>query len=467
MSIQIDRPLRVLHVGNIANNAYLAALTDREIGIDAFVASPDYQHVMGFPFWEQVEFTCETSNHFDGTKLENQFKIKSPLWFCSGSWIEIEQQLQHGLASENLSKESTSKESTSIKLSSKRFHLAKAVASVYRLLRPIAKRMLPSAAASFLSNTLHYRLRRLSDINFSKLFSEFDVLVFYGPFTSFAADNKLKKPYISFEHGTLRDWIWTSSIYAEKSREGFKRTDLLLVTNQDCYAPALSLGIAEDRIIKSAHPMNDRYLSEYRIIRKEQIERANNSYIIFAPTRHTRSSLVDIGKGNDILIEAIALCKREKLPLIFRLTEWGDDVNSTKDLIKKMNLESMVQWGPLLSRPLLKKEISKSFAVVDQFKISAYGAVTCDAIGIGVPVITKQDKSLDINHFGSVAPVMAAGTAAEIHQNLLQLLNLTDSQRYILHKESTEWYDNNICDSIVAKNRVSAYQEIMTKSKLM
>ena len=132
-----------------------------------------------------------------------------------------------------------------------------------------------------------------------------------------------------------------------------------------------------------------------------------------------------------------------------------------------MNLESMVQWGPLLSRPLLKKEISKSFAVVDQFKISAYGAVTCDAIGIGVPVITKQDKSLDINHFGSVAPVMAAGTAAEIHQNLLQLLNLTDSQRYILHKESTEWYDNNICDSIVAKTRVSAYQEIMTKSKLM
>jgi glycosyltransferase involved in cell wall biosynthesis len=467
MSIQKDRPLRVLHVGNIANNAYLAALTDREMGIDAFVASPDYEHVMGFPFWEQVEFICETANHFEGTRLENQFTIKSPLWFCTGSWIEIEQKLHLGLVSENLNIDSISTVPIIKDPGSKRFQLSKVVATVYRLFRPIAKKLLPSAAASFLSNTLYYRLRRLSVIDFMKLFSEFDILVFYGPFTSFAAENKLKKPFISFEHGTLRDWIWTSSKYAEKSREGFKRTELLLVTNQDCYAPALSLGISQDRIIKSAHPMNDRHLGEYRRIRREKIERANNSDVIFAPTRHTKSSLVDIGKGNEILIEAIALCKREKMPITFRLTEWGDDVDFTKNLIKKMNLESMVQWGPLLSRPLLKKEISKSFAVVDQFKISAYGAVTCDAIGIGVPVITKQDRNLDINHFGSVAPVMPAGSAAEIYQNLADLLHLTDAQRYILHKESTEWYDNNICDSIVAKTRVAAYQEIINKSELM
>jgi hypothetical protein len=463
MSFDIERSLRVLHVGNIANNAYLAALTDREMGIDAFVASPDYQHVMGFPFWEQVEFTCETSDHFDGTKLENYFTPKSPSWFCSGSWIEIEQQLQCGRASEVQTKESTITVSKSIRVLS-----SKAVTILYRLLRPIAKKMLPSKLVSFLSNTLHYRLRRLSDVDFIKLFGDFDVLVFYGPSTSFGAEHELEKPYISFEHGTLRDWIWTSSIYAEKSREGYKKTGLLLVTNQDCYTPARSLGIPEDRIIKSAHPMNDRYLAEYRNIRRDSIEKSDISELtIFAPTRHTRGSLVDIGKGNDILIEAIALCKKANLPITFRLTEWGDDVDFTKTLIKKMDLESMVYWGPLLSRPLLKKEISKSFAVVDQFKIPAYGAVTCDAIGIGVPVITNHDNGLDIQHFGSVAPVIPAGNAEEIYQNLAELIDLTNFQLQAMHEESTKWYDANISDSIVAKTRISAYQEILKRSKLM
>ncbi len=463
MSIKPNRRLRVLHVGNIANNAYLAALTDREMGIDAFVASPNYQHVMGFPFWEQVEFICETTDHFEGYELEKQFIVKSPTWFCSGSWIDIEQKLLPELALKTSNIEPKHK-----KLISEKLRLSKTVAFIYSQFRPVAKKLLPKKVVSFLSDTLHYRLRQLSDVNFVNLFSEFDILVFYGPSTSFAAEYELKKPFISFEHGTLRDWIWTSSAYAEKSREGYQKTNLLLITNQDCYSPARKLGVPEDRIIKSAHPMNDRKLSQYRETRRETLKNSDNPQLtIFAPTRHTRSSLVDIGKGNDILIEAIALCRKANLPFIFRLTEWGDDVDFTKSLIKKMSLESAVRWGPLLSRPLLKKEISKSFAVVDQFKIPAYGAVTCDAIGIGVPVITKHDDSLDIHHFGSIAPVLPAENALEIYQRLAELSHLTVIEREEKHIESTEWYDKNISDSIVAQTRFSAYQKIVEKSKML
>ena len=41
------RKLRVLHIGNIANNGYLVAKLLRRAGIEADVLSYDYYHVMG------------------------------------------------------------------------------------------------------------------------------------------------------------------------------------------------------------------------------------------------------------------------------------------------------------------------------------------------------------------------------------------------------------------------------------
>src|SRR5215510_1061414 len=50
------RKLRVLHIGNIANNAYNNAKIQRQRGIDADVLSFDYYHIMACPEWEDAEF---------------------------------------------------------------------------------------------------------------------------------------------------------------------------------------------------------------------------------------------------------------------------------------------------------------------------------------------------------------------------------------------------------------------------
>ena len=48
----MGRKLRVLHIGNIANNAYNNARIQRQYGIDADVLCHDYYHVMATPEWE-------------------------------------------------------------------------------------------------------------------------------------------------------------------------------------------------------------------------------------------------------------------------------------------------------------------------------------------------------------------------------------------------------------------------------
>jgi hypothetical protein len=78
------RPLRVLHIGNIANNAYNNAKIQRAYGIEADVLCHDYYHVMGTPEWEDSDFGAEVDPFFPdwwATKLRG---FQRPSWFVQG-----------------------------------------------------------------------------------------------------------------------------------------------------------------------------------------------------------------------------------------------------------------------------------------------------------------------------------------------------------------------------------------------
>ncbi len=82
------RPLRVLHVGNIANNAYLNAKFLRSMGIDAHVLSYDYYHVMAMPEWEELELR---DNHGDDYRPRfsprDLGSYRRPLWFVNAPLV--------------------------------------------------------------------------------------------------------------------------------------------------------------------------------------------------------------------------------------------------------------------------------------------------------------------------------------------------------------------------------------------
>jgi glycosyltransferase involved in cell wall biosynthesis len=81
---RLGRPLRVLHIGNIANNAYNNACIQRQYGIEADVLSYDYYHVMSTPEWEDAEFTGDidaNAPNWWGTSLKGW---RRPDWFVQG-----------------------------------------------------------------------------------------------------------------------------------------------------------------------------------------------------------------------------------------------------------------------------------------------------------------------------------------------------------------------------------------------
>jgi glycosyltransferase involved in cell wall biosynthesis len=83
------RPLRVLHIGNVANNAYNNACIQRQYGIEADVLCYNYYHIMGCPEWEDGNFQDRSSaaglDHFNPDWWATSLRGWSrPNWFVQG-----------------------------------------------------------------------------------------------------------------------------------------------------------------------------------------------------------------------------------------------------------------------------------------------------------------------------------------------------------------------------------------------
>ena len=79
------RSPRVLHIGNIANNAYNNAKILTEFGLENDVICYDYYHIMGTPEWEDADFVADQIDQFapDWSKI-NLNGFSRPEWFVQG-----------------------------------------------------------------------------------------------------------------------------------------------------------------------------------------------------------------------------------------------------------------------------------------------------------------------------------------------------------------------------------------------
>ncbi len=76
---------RVLHIGNIAANAYNNAKMMNALGYDCDVLCANYYHMMGCPEWEDADFEGDIGDHFapDWTKVDLR-GFERPRWFVQG-----------------------------------------------------------------------------------------------------------------------------------------------------------------------------------------------------------------------------------------------------------------------------------------------------------------------------------------------------------------------------------------------
>ena len=431
--------MRILHVGNIANNAYIFSHLLQEKGIESCAISPDYHHIMGYPIWETREMVLDEAEHFF-PKINRQELDQFP-WFSSGTWKECFQKISQYLEGNYLENQIAYE----AKVPVEKFHRL-----VLKKLRLLSKKYLPNFLQVWISNNLIYRIRTIKEIGFLKKFDElFDVIVFYGPSTNLIAKRRTEAFKIGFEHGTLREYVFAPFKRCKDSKLGYINSDMIFVTNQDSLPSVKKLNYSESNVVCIPHPNLDRKFPDLRVTRLSRKFEILDQPRILIPARHTYGNPVDMGKGTEVILRAtIELI--EKFPkVLVEFIEWGNDVHLSKNFLdQNCDFGQNIIWSKLKSRPLLRKSMSTASIIIDQLKIQAYGALTADALGLGVPVITSHSCTNDMNFFGSCAPVLPASNQREIVDQVSLVLNTPDLFENNLSTNAA-WYDENLSSEIL------------------
>jgi glycosyltransferase involved in cell wall biosynthesis len=180
------------------------------------------------------------------------------------------------------------------------------------------------------------------------------------------------------------------------------------------------------------------------------------------PARHISESSSESGKGLTEIIKGVASILKEFPEISLQLYEWGDSVDLTKDLILKLGIENQVVWSKLVTRKVLKNRMANALAVIDQFKIPAFGAISTDAIAIGVPLLTSSNRDLNESFFGSDAPIFKTNIISDVQSNLGIIL----SERFNhidYMSNSNIWYDTYLSSEVAFQKRLQTYKILLSE----
>jgi glycosyltransferase involved in cell wall biosynthesis len=148
--------------------------------------------------------------------------------------------------------------------------------------------------------------------------------------------------------------------------------------------------------------------------------RTNNDFLMLY---HGRQEWVKPGnefesKHTHYLIEGFAKFLAKK-PAGFNakllMLEYGFDVDASKELIKKLNIEKDVQWFPKMYRKDIMYILSKVNLACGEFNRSyiSFGTII-EAMSIGVPIIHHREDALYVDSYESLYPMINAKTPQEI-----------------------------------------------------
>lgn len=437
--------LKILHLGNIANNAYLNSKFLRKLGVESDVISHDYYDPMSTPEWEDSAL---------------------PKWYISGSLQKI--------ASKKFSYENGfSPYPYLIKKTSKNPKIQNIYYQINKKWINFCKKTNPHWQTITLNEYLYWtKLTKLfvkffperedglkiesiipysQDVRaFKKIFSSYDIIQGYGTEPIYALLAK-KRPYIAFEHGTIRDIPFENSPRGRLTALAYKLADQVIITNPDNILAAKRLKL--ENFIYVPHPLDEQKIINYQA--KINLKKKYQAKILFfSPTRHNWRI-----KGNDLIIKGFSQFIKNNSPIQAKLilSQWGQEVEKSKRLINKLKIAGKVIWTLPLEKYSLIEHYKNSDVILDQFK-GYFGTVAPEAMAAAKPVIMWFEKDLYRWAFREMPPVILANTSSEIASHLVQLVN---NQKIALKygQNSQKWITKYHSQKVVTEKLIKIYEK--------
>jgi glycosyltransferase involved in cell wall biosynthesis len=433
---RFGRAPRILHIGNIANYAYLNAKIQRGYGVEADCVDPNFYHIMASPEWLEAPLKGEHEDDFapKWSKIDLG-GYKRPSWFAQGNETLIFSLL---MARARGQRWNTAAISRQLEVHRRLFtndtplpddlfqRLVSGQGRIVRGLRRLAKRLLirkraaassPGVAAASShqfavdppEEVLHYLANAAS---FRPALETYDIIQGYTVQSIYPAVAGLPN-FLSYELGTIRGLPFEDSPMGRLTRWVYLMSPEVFVTNIDCLDAAERMGIPADRINKALHAFD---LDEAVAFSRSWSEKCGSvEPVFYAPARqHWKHGNESILKGNDVAIRGAALLKARGRKFKLVLGEWGSEVDLSKSLIAELGIEDCIEWTKPLPRHVLWPTYMRSCAVVDQFRSPAFGGVSLEAMALGKRLITGYDHSFGQHYFSEPPPIMNSRNAQAV-----------------------------------------------------
>ncbi len=479
LSKQKKRKIKILHIGNIANNAYInSKILNRLDFIESDVFCGNYFHFAGCPEWEELNIPSNYNiNQWkaDFSKIRKKFNYKRPEWFIQGEdqytlnflyyhnkhnklkayyyklmiivrnkliiseskFIKTIRRLRKKLINIRLNKSYKKVVSQRIFIIPLMF-----LYTLYRIIKIlIYGKKSNSIKLSERTKEIikKYNLKE-SQVIFEhyqlwkRLLEQYDVIIGYA--TSSIYPFLCDIPYICYEHGTIRNLPFEKSVEGKKCKMVYQNAQETFITNIDNIENAKKLSLKN--ITPIPHGFDDSKVTRFfDKVKENQVAVEKNANQFIAPARQHWKKGKELLKGNDKIVKAVRILKDKKYEFKIIFVEYGLEVEETKKLIKDLDVESFFTWIQPVSKDELWKYYVSCEGVLDQFAIPGIGGVAFEAIAIGAPLITSIKEHEVSNFFGKKPPYLNCHKPEEIALQIEKVLN-KDFSEYKL--QSREWF---------------------------
>lgn len=487
------KQIRILHLGNVANNAYLNAKFQRNLGVEADVLCYDYYHALSTPEWEEVDFWGFDNDAHPRFTKKILDKYKRPDWFIQGPFLlcylyikasrnnrKIKLFFLHYLIKLALDNEQVARlyyprvYHMFFLLSKLLYIFNRPAYYLKKLIRRICKRsvnikldyeyncfiqskigefnkLFPNRKDKLCESDIQPYIKHLK--YWSEIFEHYDIIEAYGvsPILPMLVGNK---PYVAFEHGTLRAFTMEDNPLHRLTAMAYRKADWSFITNGDCLKYANNLGLKN--FSPMIHPVDIqqhryRYVKEVKLIR----EKFNTDILLFCPLRHDWSV-----KGTHLHIKALPLLRERYLDgVTVFFTLWGADVEKSKLLIQKLNCESLVVWLQPLPRIKMIQYMQAANVVLDQMALPHFGSTAIQSLASGTPVIMSYKPESTDWIVKQPAPIIAAFSPKQIVDGVC--LALKTEWRKLFDVESKDWINKYHSINRTLNSHFEVYNNIL------